>query len=308
MKKAKFLIYIIPVVFSLCILFSFCASAISVNPNSPASLTVVYKTSEKCLENTEIRTYRIADVSEDGKYTLCENFKNYPVSLYNKKSLAEWKHTASTLASYIKADNIPTQLTGLTDSSGKVEYSDILPGMYLTMSVTYTDGNEIIVFEDFLTAVPTANDDGVVNYDVTAFPKHEKHQKSPDKIELSVIKQWKDTVFFESRPKSVTVDIFKNGELQMTEILSPENNWTYKWQADDDGAVWTTVERDIPKEYIVTVEKSGNCFIITNIKNGDFPDLPQTGDTTVYLPYFLTLLISGSLLIILGIGKKRSSE
>ena len=95
-------------------------------------------------------------------------------------------------------------------------------------------------------------------------------------------------------------------------ILSEENNWSYSWIAKDDGAKWTVIERNAPSGYTATVQKRDNTFILTNTyipQKPDKPhDAPQTGDTSNVMLYVILLIVSGSMLIILGVTGKRNEH
>ncbi len=308
MRKRRSFIAVLIVVLLLCDFYSLTAKAAGVDLQKSSSMTITYKDGDKGLSDLEIKTYRIADVSSDGKYSLCGELKGYPINLYDVKSQSEWQNIASTLAAYIAADGIAADLVAKTDDNGIVKYENIMPGMYLILSVTNTYKNEVTVFENFLIAVPNIQEEGSYNYDAAAFPKCEKRQVTQNKIKYSVIKQWKDTGFRDLRPESVKVDILKNGKRQATKLLSADNNWTYKWEADDDDFVWQAVERDISKSYSVTVKSSGNSIIITNIHKEKDSGRPKTGDTTILWPYILVMCISGSILTAIGIWKKRMQD
>ena len=62
----------------------------------------------------------------------------------------------------------------------------------------------------------------------------------------------------------------------------------------------------------MTLEKRGNSFVLTNTytpKNPDEPfDAPQTGDTSNIMLYVILMIVSGSMLIILGIIGKRNAH
>ena len=272
----------------------------------PSSLTLQYAHNGKCFEGLEIRSYRIAEVHENGTYDLTGEFSNYPVKIYEVTSQAEWRKIASTLAAFSEADQITPTCSAVTDENGMVSFTDILPGMYLTMAVTAADGSEITVFENFLTVIPYPSDDGNHNYDVTAYPKCESY--IPDgKMEYKVIKLWKDSGSEEYRPDSVTVDILKNGVLQSTEILSSDNNWSYRWIGEDDGSIWQVIERGIPDLYTITVTKDSNNFVITNSIAHDVPTAPQTGDTAVLWVYQLVMCLSGGVLLIIAAWRKKNT-
>ena len=63
----------------------------------------------------------------------------------------------------------------------------------------------------------------------------------------------------------------------------------------------------------MTVETKDNSFILTNTYTPqnpeETPDTPQTGDTSNIMLYVILMLVSGSMMIILGIiGKRNSNE
>lgn len=304
MKKIKSLItalLIVLIVISSCVN----AFAVAIEPTKESSLTLQYKQGETYYSGIEIKIYRVAEVFADGTYSLCGDFKNYPVNIHGIISQGEWRGVTTALASYVSADSIAPTRVGHTDESGTVKFSDILPGMYLTLSVRVETNKEIAIFESFLTVIPAPSDSGEHNYDVTAYPKCEKFTPKPDPIEYKVVKQWQDNGYSEKRPDFIEADIIKNGEVQYGVRLSSENNWSYKWTAEDDGSEWQAVERNIPEGYSVSVVKDGDTITITNIYEHN-EDVPPTGDTTVIWHYILILCLSGAVLIVIAAWRKRA--
>ena len=300
------------IAFLLCLVLMYTLVPLSVyaitpiDPEKPSSLTLQYTHDGQIFEGLEIKSYRIAEVYENGTYELTGAFSRYPVKIYEVTSQTEWKKIASTLAAYAEADRIAPTCTGITNETGIVSFTNILPGMYLTMAVTVSGEAEITVFENFLTVVPHPSDDGNHNYDVTAYPKCESYIPSGE-TEYKVIKLWKDSGYEETRPDSVTVDILKNGVLQSSEILSSDNNWSYRWVSEDDGSTWQVIERRIPADYTITVTKDRNTFVITNTITQDVPSAPQTGDTTVLWVYQLVMCLSGGVMLIIAAWRKKNA-
>ena len=71
-------------------------------------------------------------------------------------------------------------------------------------------------------------------------------------------------------------------------------------------------ERDIPKEYTVTLHQNNSNFSIINtlrheseLPDPEMPDTPQTGDTFSPLPIILIMCLSGLILLIVGIYSRR---
>ena len=105
------------------------------------------------------------------------------------------------------------------------------------------------------------------------------------------------------------MELFCDGVSYQTVILSEDNRWTHQWTVKDDGAVWKVVEKHIPTGYTMTVEERERSFVLTNTWTQDDPDAPTpplTGDTSNTMLWFILMIISGCLLIILGITGKRN--
>jgi len=84
------------------------------------------------------------------------------------------------------------------------------------------------------------------------------------------------------------------------------------WTAKDDGAKWTVIERNTPSRYTMTAQNRDTSFILTNTYTPAKPDgpfdVPQTGDTSNIVLYVILMIVSGSMLIILGIIGKRNAH
>ncbi len=283
------------------------ASAATIQQDKDASLTLVYQYDGEAFQGLQIKTYRVADVTDDFAFALTGDFKDYPVKLYGITSQTEWNTICQTLQSYILADAIAYTAVGTTDEDGKVKFEELTPGMYLTMPVTYLGESKTTEFQGFLTVIPNPEEDGSLNYDVTAYPKCSQYVPDGDDRQMKVIKQWKDSGFEEYRPKSVKADIYRDGVFKTTVTLSAENNWCYSWTAANDGAVWTAVEREIPLEYTVTIEYKDDTIILTNVREDD-PPTPPLGDSMILWPYILGMFVSGFLVIMLALSKKKAYQ
>jgi hypothetical protein len=154
-----------------------------------------------------------------------------------------------------------------------------------------------------------------LQYQVSVASKSEiiPPQETDQEIQLNVIKLWKDKEGKNNRPKSVAVEIFKNGKSYKKVTLTNNNNWSYSWSVKDDTTNWTVIERNVPSEYTLTVDKRENSFVLINTFVSQNPDEPindlQTGDTANIMFYVVLMLISGSMLIILGfLGKRNAYE
>lgn len=279
-------------------------AASPVDVERESSLELRYKAGDELFEGLEIKTYKIADVFEDGTFELCGAFEGYPISIHGITSQAEWKTICATLSAYAVADNVEPDLVGVTDGNGFVKFENIRPGLYLTLSVRVDIDGNVTIFENFITVVPQLSDEGDHNYNVTAYPKYERFIPADKDIEYKVVKQWKDNSSSQ-RPQSVDVEILCDGKSALTVKLSAENDWSYSWIAPDDGRKWQAVERNVAEGYTVTVNEKGSTFVVTNSLDGDVPPPPQTGDTFVIWYYVIPMAISGLVVIAAALLRSR---
>ena len=272
------------------------------DPAADASLTLYYQKDSNAFPDLNIRIYRVARACEDGTFALIAPFSSYPVNIHGITMQEQWTHVASTLASYITANQVsPTQETK-TDANGTAQFPSLETGLYLVQEVTAENSTGTYVFNRFMIYLPTPQPDGSYHYAVEAKPKCTGFVP---KTQYSVTKLWQDTGNQNSRPKNITVDIYKDGKLQESQILSSVNNWTYTWQVSaDDPGKWTVTERDVPDRYQVTIQEKGSVFSIINTCH-IIPEIPQTGDSFTPLPWILIMCLSGIGLLILGIYGRR---
>ena len=270
-----------------------------------SSLTLQYRHGEEVFPDLMVYTYRVAQISSAGDYILTGDFKQYPINIDGIQSQSEWRRIATTFAAYIAADHLAFTKSQKTNEEGKVCFENLLPGLYLTLSVRAEKDGILTIFETFFTSIPYPGEDGNYLYDVLAYPKCERHQIQPEERSYQVVKQWKDGSYSHLRPETVTVDILKDGVWQSSQILSSENNWSYSWNALDDGSKWQVVERDIPERYTVSVEEFDLMIVITNIyEHSDKP--PQTGDVSMPHLYLLIISLLGIILILVAVWRKRA--
>lgn len=255
------------------------------------SLELLYSSGEMQFDDLNIQLYKVAEVSEDFQYTLSGKFADYPISIDDISSQGEWKQLSTTLNSYMLADNISPTKTAVTDRNGKAVFSDLSCGLYLVSAVDAVQNNKIYHFSEFVISIPTVNDYGNVNYNISAKPKSVKTEPLNNQVEYKAIKLWKDSNSDE-RPSSVEIAIYKNGLVQESKILNSENNWSYFWRAVDDGSEWTVIERNIPNGYKVSIEKNAESFVIVNTSSEKITTSPKTGDTdrNIYSIAFATFV------------------
>lgn len=266
-----------------------------------SSLIIQYAFDYQNIEGLHTETYFVAHY-DNGEFTLSEKFKDYPVYMNNISSQSEWREIANTFASYIIADNIEADYIGTTNKDGQVIYEQVKPGLYLTLPVETQVNNHDVLFEMFLTVVDKTDTSFHVK------PKYSSHEIEYDEKDYKVIKQWKDKNNINKRAKNVEIDIYKDNQLYETVILNSDNNWTYEWSYKDDGSQWHLVERNIGKDYKVSIYKDNYVFIVTNTFKDDTPNKPSTGDSTNVVFYMTLMSVSGLLCLVCALMLRKKDH
>ncbi len=303
MRKIKWIILVL--CFAMCVpLLQLGAGARSMmDTNQTANLSLTYDHEEQAFADLDIKIYRIADVEGFGTFTLTGAFADYAISLNDIKSQSEWNKVAETAMAYVVADSISPYATASTDESGTVHFADLPLGLYLVQGVQVETQNGYYHFGTFPIVLPGLDDKDEWIYTVDANPKYVFEEKTPDPVEYSVLKLWKDTGFEKLRPSEVKIDIYKDGDFVENVVLSDANDWTYSWQAPNDGAVWTAVESEVKNGYTVTLEQRGNTFVVTNTYKEGPPH--QSGDAAIGNVAAVALAVAGLGFVVFGVLRRR---
>lgn len=268
------------------------------DPEKEASLSLTYEKDGNAFSNLKISIFRVAEAFSDGTFELIEPFSSYPVNIHNIMEQEKWFNISQTLGSYIVADNLKPDREVKTDQEGKAEFSDLKTGLYFVREVIAENNSGTYIFNHFMVYLPTPQADGSYNYSVVAKPKCTSFVP---KTQYTVTKLWQDAGNQDSRPKEVTVDIYKDGKLHETKLLNAQNNWSYTWYvSENDNGIFTVAEREVPSNYKVTIQQNGSNFTVINSRENK-TDPPVTGDTFAPLPWILVLCFCGVALLLLGI-------
>lgn len=117
-----------------------------------------------------------------------------------------------------------------------------------------------------------------------------KQIEKEDTISVTVKKVWKLNDGGKATD-SVTVALYKNGNMDRTAVLNDANRWTYTWDDLSAKDAWTVEEPEVPNGFKTVVERKGSVFTITN--DDIRVDVPQTGDKSQWLLWTVLLLASG---------------
>ena len=303
--RNRILTLILAIMLCFAMLCPLCVQAATpLDTDAQASLTLHYRKDGVAFADLCIEIYRVAQATADGSFHLIAPFATYPINIHGITTQEQWQSVAETLCAYIVADQVAPDCEKQTDEEGSVYFSDLETGLYFVREVVAENASGTYVFNQFMVYVPTPQQDGSYLYAVDAKPKCTGFVP---KDHYSVTKLWQDGDNQALRPKAVTVEIYRDGVLYETQILSADNNWTYTWSVSGDQGKWTVVEKSVPDDYKVTIRQKGNNFSIINTHQTT-QDGPQTGDTFTPLPWILAMCFSGFMLMLLGIYGRRSKE
>ena len=225
--------------------------------NRLTNLTLNYSYDDYDFNGISVKLYYIASITEDFRYQLESEFKDYNISTDGIKTNEEWDTLKQTLESYIKSDNIK-ELESYSIKDNKVEIKNLKAGLYFIETEKIDREDYTLLFDSFLLNIPDLNEDDYWNYDVNVYPKAQSFIPKYEIVNYTVTKEWKDDK--KNRPQSVEVEIYEDGVLSSNQILSSFNNWTYKWETVDDGSIWNVVERNIPDGYNVSILNNERNF------------------------------------------------
>ena len=302
--KKKLLPLVALVLLCLTVLWPFAVGGTTpLDPDAPASLTLHYQKDGTVFPELQVSIYRVAQAFPDGSYELIDPFASYHINIHGITMQEQWNTVAQTICAYIVADQVAPDREGLTDANGTVSFTDLETGLYFVREVVADNSGGTYIFNQFMVYLPTPQQDGSFSYDVEARPKCTAFIP---KTQYTVTKLWQDEGSQNARPEEVTVDIYHDGILHDTQILSAQNNWTYTWYVTgEDTGKWTVAERTVPDGYTVTVQQNGGVFTVINTSGSEPGTPPPTGDTFSPLPWILGLCASGIALLILGIYSRR---
>lgn len=129
-----------------------------------STLTIICRSGEDAVAGTEFSLYQVAEISEQGEYTLTGDFLNCPVDL--KNGIGE--NQAKILSDYVSKNEIAVIDFGRTDGEGKLRFpcarETMDCGMYLVVGEKHVQNGKIYTVASFLTEVPEW-------MNVTVYPK-----------------------------------------------------------------------------------------------------------------------------------------
>ena len=172
------------------------------------SLSVQFEENGIGFADVAFSIYRVADISEDGTYTLTGDFAQYPVRMENLDS-SGWRALAQTLDVYAARDEIASLMTRQTGPDGSFQITGLSTGLYLISGGQYIDEDIVYTPEPMLVSIPGLSADGTWVYDIVASCKFEREDTTDTPVSRKVQKVWKDDGNEEKRPEDITVQLLE---------------------------------------------------------------------------------------------------
>ncbi len=256
-------------------IFSISASAKTrIDTTATGTLTLKYPVSD-----VEFKLYKVADISDAGRFTLTKTFSGYSI-YFDQEDQSEWNLLAETLSAYVARDNITASASDTVNALGKVKFRDLELGLYLVEAKEHTYENKKYTPQPFLISVPNLDDDDEWTYSFEVEPKYEVAD-IPETVTRRVHKAWDDSSDTSSRPSSIQVQLLQDGEVVDTVTLNEKNSWSYEWTELEADHCYQVTEKTVPTNYTVKQCKQGTTFLITNTLN---PTQPTTKPQQTTVP------------------------
>lgn len=215
------------------------------------------------IPNVTFNLYRIATVTDKGKLLYQDSYQSLHL---NTEPIQEdtIQSMTNTLSTYIDAQKIAPIQRKMTDNQGMLTF---VLNDYPESGAVYLVKSEVVAisttqrlsFQPLLVQIPYPSSQSL--HPIFA-PKPITLQNEAQKINLSTIKVWKDDA--SSRPTSVKVGLYHNGNKQDEQILNNQNNWRYTWKNLENDGKWQVIEEEIPSQYSVSIAQNQQTFVITN--------------------------------------------
>lgn len=266
-------------------------------------LTLNYAYDGTAIKGAEFSAYRIAEVDEYARYKVLEGFAGYEITGFLDEDgyLVDeeegyWKTVATTLSGYMTKDKVEATAAAETDENGKAHFEGLEAGIYLVMGASHRQGNYRYTAEPFLIALPGLDHEANEwAYEVEVAVKNSRRTVYDD-FDITLIKQWANAEAFEGELPEIEVEIYQDGELYDTVVLSEENNWKVKVEDLSEKYDWEFVEVT-EGGFTVAVEQTGSKIVFTNTlpEVPDEPDIPENPPTSPDVPSDPELPATGSL-------------
>lgn len=220
----------------------------------------------------EVHTLRVKFITESGPVTnstlklypaltndgvLFGDFAELSVDVGDLTDSENVNRLAYTLASYAASGVGEPIDSDVTNGLGYVDFENVPAGIYLVTGSSGTIGDLVYTPNPALISITNDSEELIeARLKYIAVASGTAHSYSIQKV-------WANQMGA-SHPQSVTVELFRNGELYDEVTLSAENGWSHKWVSLSSDYDWNVIEKDIPANYDVSITLDSNRFVIEN--------------------------------------------
>lgn len=248
------------------------------------SITVDYKYGDDPIAGAKVNLYHVANWSDASSFTPTESFKDAQGSEYSwniaNATATTFRTFAAALSGYIDSHSIKADESMNTSSEGQAIFGDSAKGLYLVRIDAYSDDNITCGSSYALVAVPSKYGSNVdTDLKVLLSPKNDcKPNTTPptpptETVKKKVVKVWKGDADAK-RPSKVVVQLLQDGKVIDEVELNASNNWTHEWTNLPAGHEYQAVEKTVPDNYTVLVDRENDVITITNTYTPPTPPTP----------------------------------
>lgn len=254
------------------------AMAVEVNqPDASAGISLIVKDQHDGVFNqgTQVDIYRVAEVGDNGALTPVGDFASLPVS-WEVADESDARALADTLHAYVARDGFAATDTALTDGNGVASFpassQALEPGYYLVLAQAHQTGNAWHRPVASLVALPHVYEDGTIEYAPIITLKYQEYEETRS---LDVLKVWEGEG---DPPKSVIIQLLRDGEVWRTAVLSEANGWHVTWTGLDPQYEWMVLEENVAEGYTVSLVEGNGIVAVTNTLYNDPTEEPENPD------------------------------
>lgn len=184
---------------------------------------------------------------------------------------ARWQAIAKTL------ENVAPTIRPAgyqVSTNGRATFTNLTPGLYLLTAtgpvVKEDDADYRYIYQPTFVMVPWY-ENGIWDYsrdltfgdsDPILRPKYTYERVEHDYV---IHKYWYNDTTRNTRPQSISVNIYRDGVLWRTVTLSAANDWTYRWTAGSQ--VFRVNEVSTGSNYSVTIDNKSASIVLENTYN-----------------------------------------
>lgn len=137
-----------------------------VDPDRTCSLTVQAEYDKQPLADMAFSVRRVAELDEQGRYTLVGAYADADVELNGLSDAGDWDAAATKLAVWAKDRALAADAESATGADGEVSFADLTCGVYLLQADPLKTDTRTYTASTYLVALPGIGDSAAWEYDV----------------------------------------------------------------------------------------------------------------------------------------------